>query len=81
MHRILKQALAIAVRWRMLAHNPVDTVDPPKVERRKMAALDAQETARLLAHSRSTRMFCDGPSLGHVRIAARRDHRSALGLD
>jgi Phage integrase, N-terminal SAM-like domain len=37
MHRILKQALAIAVRWRMLAHNPVDSVDPPKVERRKMA--------------------------------------------
>ena len=41
MHRILKQALATAVRWRMLTRNPVDSVDPPKVERRKMTALDA----------------------------------------
>jgi integrase len=57
MHRILKQALAIAVRWRTLAYNPVDSVDPPKVERRKMAALDAQKTARLLAHFQNTRMF------------------------
>ena len=57
MHRILKQALSIAVRWRMLTRNPVDSVDPPKVERRKMTALDVTETVRLLAHFRGTRMF------------------------
>jgi len=36
MHRILKQALSTAVRWKMLTRNPADDVDPPKVERRKM---------------------------------------------
>jgi hypothetical protein len=46
MYRILKHALATAVRWRMLTRNPVDSVDPPKVERRKMTALDATEIAR-----------------------------------
>jgi integrase len=76
MHRILKQALAIAVRWRMLAHNPVDSVDPPKVERRKMAALDAQKTARLLAHFRNTRMFA--PVLLAVMCGLRRGEITAL---
>ena len=36
MHRILKQAMATAVRWRMLQRNPLDDVDPLKVERGKM---------------------------------------------
>ncbi len=57
MHRILKQALAVAFRWRILAVNPRDAVDPPKVERGKMKEVDPAETARLLAHFRSTRMF------------------------
>lgn len=57
MHRILKQALGQAVKWRILARNPADAVDPPKVERLKMRALDANETADLLAHFRPTRMF------------------------
>ncbi len=76
MHRILKQALASAVRWRMLAHNPVDSVDPPKVERRKMAALDAGETARLLAYFRGTRMFM--PVLLAVMSGLRRGEIAAL---
>jgi integrase len=41
----------------MLLHSLVDSVDPPKVERTKMKALDAGETAQLLAHFRGTRMF------------------------
>ena len=41
MHRILRQALEHAVRWRILARNPADAVKPPKVERQKMQALDA----------------------------------------
>jgi site-specific recombinase XerC len=35
-HRVLKQALAQAVRWGMLIRNPADAVDPPKVERSVM---------------------------------------------
>ncbi|MFY9292611.1 MAG: tyrosine-type recombinase/integrase [Methylorubrum rhodinum] len=57
MHRILRQALGQAVKWRVLARNPADAVDPPKVERTKMRAYDAREMAMLLAHFRPTRMF------------------------
>lgn len=57
MHRILRQALSQAVKWRALARNSADAVDPPKTERAKMRALDAHETAVLLAHFRTTRMF------------------------
>jgi hypothetical protein len=37
MHRILRQALQQAVRWRMLAYNPADLVKPSKVERQTIA--------------------------------------------
>jgi integrase len=57
-------------------HNPVDSVDPPKVERRKMAVLDAQKTARLLAHFRNTRMFA--PVLLAVMCGLRRGAITAL---
>jgi hypothetical protein len=33
MHVILKASMAQAMRWQMLARNPVDAVDPPKIER------------------------------------------------
>lgn len=32
MHRVFKQALSQAVKWKELTHNPADAVDPPKVE-------------------------------------------------
>jgi len=76
MHRILKRALATAVRWRMLLHNPADNVDPPKVERRKMSTLDPAETARLLARFRGTRMFA--PVLLAVMCGLRRGEITAL---
>ncbi len=76
MHRILKQALATAVRWRMLTRNPVESVDPPKVERRKMSALDAVNTAKLLVHFRGTRMFI--PVLIAVMCGLRRGEITAL---
>jgi integrase len=39
-HRVLKQALKAAVRWGELTRNPVDLVDPPRVERKQPARLD-----------------------------------------
>ncbi|MCJ2077899.1 site-specific integrase [Methylobacterium sp. E-016] len=57
MHRILRQALGQAVKWRLLVRNPADAVDPPKVERLKMRALDADESAALFAHFRPSRVF------------------------
>ena len=40
MHRILRQALAEAVRWRLLTSNPADLIKPPKVERSSMRTYD-----------------------------------------
>jgi hypothetical protein len=57
MHRVLRHALRQAVVWDMLTRNPADAVTTPRVERKQMKALDADETARLLARFRPTRMF------------------------
>ncbi|WP_419830608.1 tyrosine-type recombinase/integrase [Methylobacterium sp.] len=76
MHRILRQALGQAVKWQILVRNPADAVDPPKVERTKMRALDANETATLLAHFRPTRMFV--PILLGALCGLRRGEVTAL---
>jgi integrase len=76
MHRILKQALSVAVKWGVLTRNPADAVDPPKVERKKMRALDSAETATLLDHFRPTRAFM--PVLLAVMCGMRRGEIVAL---
>lgn len=48
MHRVLKQALSQALRWKELTHNPADAVDPPKIEWRPMKAYDIEQTAAAL---------------------------------
>jgi hypothetical protein len=58
MHRVLKQALGQAVKWDLLARNPADAVDPPKVERAAMAAFDMAQTAELLEFVRGTGCLC-----------------------
>jgi hypothetical protein len=68
-----------AVRRRMLLHSPVDSVDPPKVERIKMKALDAGETAAPCPLPRHPHVRA-GPTGSHVRAPARRNHGVALGL-
>ena len=76
MHRILRQALQQAVKWRILARNPADAVGAPKVEKIKMRALDANETALLLAHFRPTRVFV--PALLGALCGLRRGEVTAL---
>ena len=44
-HRVLKQSLKQAVRWGLLASNPSDAATPPRVERREMRTLSAEEVA------------------------------------
>src|SRR5262249_56589801 len=56
MHVILKAAMQRAVRWQMLPHNPVDAVDPPKIERGAMHTYDLDQTADLIDATRGTRM-------------------------
>jgi integrase len=56
LHVILKSAMGQAVRWQMLARNPVDAVDPPKIERSAMNTYDLAQTADLIDATRGTRM-------------------------
>ncbi len=56
LHVILKASLRQAVRWQMLPRNPVDAVDPPKVERAAMTTYDLAQTADLIEATRGTRM-------------------------
>jgi integrase len=76
MHRVLRQALQQAVDWDLLARNPTDAVQPPKVEKNEMRALDADETAALLEAIRPTRMFI--PVLLAVTNGMRRGEITAL---
>jgi len=48
MHRVLREALQQALRWQLLARNPVDAVKPPKVERPQMNVLDTDATVELI---------------------------------
>ena len=45
-----------AVRWQILARNPVDAVDPPKSERAAMTTYDIAQTADLIDATRGTRI-------------------------
>jgi integrase len=76
MHRVLKQALNQAVRWQLLIRNPVEAVDPPKVERHRIATYDMPQTAALIDAVRGTRMFI--PTLLAVLCGMRRGEIAAL---
>jgi integrase len=76
MHRVLKQALDDASRWRLLSRNPADAVDPPKVERKAMQTYDLSQTATLIEAMRPTRMFI--PTLLAVLCGLRRGEIAAL---
>ena len=76
MHRILRQALAEAVRWRLLTSNPADLIKPPKVERSSMRTYDLTETAALIDAARGTRMLI--PTLLAVLCGLRRGEILAL---
>jgi integrase len=45
------------VKWQLLARNPVEAVEPPKVQRKEMRALDEDETASLLNLLVETRLY------------------------
>jgi integrase len=74
--RVLIKALGQAVTWERLAKNPAQATTPPKVERKKMLAYDASQTAELLDALRPTRMFI--PVLLAVMCGLRRGEILAL---
>lgn len=74
--RVLIKALGQAVTWERLSKNPARATTPPKVERKKMLAYDASQTAELLDAMRPTRMFV--PVLLAVMCGLRRGEILAL---
>ena len=76
MHRILKHALADAVRWELLLRNPAAAVDPPKVERGSLTTYDMAQTAELLEALRGSRLFA--PVMIGVLCGLRRGEICAL---
>ncbi|MBA3356441.1 MAG: site-specific integrase [Pyrinomonadaceae bacterium] len=51
-HAILSSALKQAVRWNMLARNPCEAVELPRMERKEMQALSPEEAGRFLANAK-----------------------------
>lgn len=50
-HRILKEALGQAVKWRLIPNNPAAAVEPPRFNAREMATLTPQQAAVLVEAS------------------------------
>ena len=54
-HSVLSSALKQAVRWRMLAHNPCDSVELPRKAGKEMQSLTPVEAARFLKKAATDR--------------------------
>jgi integrase len=76
MHRVLKQAMSQAVRWQIIGRNPLDAIDPPRVERRRLDTYDVAQTVELLDVGRGTSMFV--PILLAALCGMRRGEIAAL---
>jgi len=53
-HMCLHTALQSAMKWGLLAHNPVDAVDPPRCQRTEMRTINEDEISTLLEAAKST---------------------------
>ena len=53
-HMCLHTALQSAMRWGLLARNPVDAVDPPRCQRTEMHTLNEDEISALLEAAKAT---------------------------
>jgi len=53
-HMVLHNTLKKAVKWGMLARNPLDAVTPPKAQPAEMHTLDEDDVRRLLEAARSS---------------------------
>jgi integrase len=56
-HRVLRQALQQAVRWRLLVANPADAVKPPRPKRKVVMPPSEEQTMKLLDAARTTRLY------------------------
>lgn len=73
---VLRRTLNQAVRWQLLMRNPCGSVDPPKVQRAEMKALEDVQLHGFLAAIRDSRFY--GPTLLAATTGLRRGE--ILGL-
>jgi integrase len=76
MHRVLKQALGQAVKWKELTHNPADAVDPPRVDWKPMQTYDLPQTVEVIEAVRETPLLI--PAVLAVLCGLRRGEICAL---
>lgn len=75
-HRVFKEALRQAVRWKMLAANPADNVDPPKAEHSEIEILEPEHVEGILIAIRRTRLLA--PVIVALNTGLRRGELLAL---
>ncbi len=56
-HAVLRRALKQALRWGLIARNPCDAIDPPRVPKRQIAPLTAEQVQNLLDTAKSDRLY------------------------
>jgi integrase len=75
-HVLLGKALKQAVVRGLLARNPIDSVEPPHIEKAPMRTLDLDQAAKVLEDARATRLFV--PALLALTCGLRRGEIVAL---
>jgi integrase len=75
-HRVLSEALKMAVRWQLAARNVCEAVEPPSVRQAEVQAIDETQAAFLLDAARGTRLYI--PILLAVSCGLRRGEILAL---
>jgi integrase len=56
-HRVLRRALLQAVRWQIISRNPVDAVEPPRLEKKEMSVPTDESVQKLLEVSGCTKFY------------------------
>ncbi len=89
-HRLLSEALQMAVQWQLLIRNPCDAVTPPKTRPREVSVIDELATAWLIEVSAGTRLYlpilmttCAGLRRGEILAASWSsldEQRGTLGI-
>ena len=75
-HRVLRKALAQAVRWNLLVANAADRVEPPRPQTREVTPLDEVRSAELIESAKGTRVYM--PILLAITTGLRRGEILAL---
>lgn len=56
-HAVLRRALKQALRWGLISRNPCDAIDPPRVPKRQISPLTADQVQTLLDFAKADRLY------------------------